>query len=88
MDLVPVKKTGGLTRSQFELLANIPPEEEWLANIRNEKTKKAYRCDVWEFVSFSGLGSFEDLRSVTRTHVIARRTDLEARKKKGNTVRR
>jgi integrase/recombinase XerD len=76
------------TRSEFERLANIPPEEEWLANIRNDKTRRAYRRDVREFVAFSGLIDFEELRSVTRAHVIAWRKDLEARNKKGSTVRR
>ena len=88
MDLVPVDKKGGLTRSEFERLANIPPEEEWLANIRNDKTRRAYRRDVREFVAFSGLIAFEELRSVSRAHVIAWRKDLEARSKKGSTVRR
>jgi hypothetical protein len=30
MDLVPLKKHS-LTRAQFEQLADVPPEEEWLA---------------------------------------------------------
>ena len=37
MDLVPLKKHG-LTHTQFEQLADIPLEEEWLANITNLKT--------------------------------------------------
>ena len=32
MDLVPLKKHS-LTRAQFEQLADVSPEEEWLANI-------------------------------------------------------
>jgi len=32
MELVPVTKQA-LTRAQFERLADVPPEEEWLANI-------------------------------------------------------
>lgn len=42
------KKNGGLTRAQFERLADIPPEEEWLVNITNAKTRRAYRNDVHE----------------------------------------
>lgn len=38
MDLVPVKKRS-LTPAQFEHLAAVPPEEEWLANITNAKTR-------------------------------------------------
>jgi len=41
MDLVPLKKHS-LTRAQFEQLADIPLEEEWLANITNLKTRRAY----------------------------------------------
>jgi hypothetical protein len=58
MDLVPVKKTGGLTRSQFELLANIPPEEEWLANIRNEKTKEGLSVRRAGVCFVFGIGQF------------------------------
>jgi hypothetical protein len=41
MDLVPFEKKT-LTRTQFEQLANIPPEDEWLANITNLKTRRAW----------------------------------------------
>ena len=33
----------GLTRVQFEQLAEVPPEEEWLANITSPKTRRAYQ---------------------------------------------
>jgi hypothetical protein len=39
MDPVPHKKHS-LTRAQFEQLADVPPEEEWLANITNLKTRR------------------------------------------------
>ena len=45
MDLVPLKKRS-LTRAQFDQLADVPPEEEWLANITNLKTRRAYKEDV------------------------------------------
>ena len=45
MDFVPLKKHS-LTPAQFEQLADIPPEEEWLANITNLKTRRAYKEDV------------------------------------------
>jgi hypothetical protein len=35
-----------LTRAQFEQLADIPLEEQWLANITNLKTRRAYKEDV------------------------------------------
>ena len=33
----------------------VPPELEWLANITNEKTRRAYKIDVSEFSRFLGL---------------------------------
>jgi hypothetical protein len=45
MELVPVGKQA-LTRAEFERLAEVPPEEEWLANITNAKTRRAYENDV------------------------------------------
>jgi hypothetical protein len=41
MELVPVAKQA-LTRAQFERLAEVPPEEEWLGNLTSEKTRRAY----------------------------------------------
>jgi hypothetical protein len=54
MDLVPLKKHS-LTRAQFEHLADIPLEEEWLAHITNLKTRRAYKEDLREFAAFSRL---------------------------------
>jgi hypothetical protein len=56
MDLVPLKKHS-LTRAQFEQLADVPPEEEWLANITNLKTRRAYKEDVrvYRVYRFAGL---------------------------------
>jgi integrase/recombinase XerD len=68
-----------LTPAQFSELAAIPAEQEWLENIDNKKTKRAYRNDVAEFIHFAGLKSFAALRAVTRMHVIAWRKDLEFR---------
>jgi site-specific recombinase XerD len=87
VSLVPINKSG-LTRAQFERLADIPLEEEWLRNIQNEKTQRAYRQDVREFVAFTGLQSFEQLRSIARSHVIAWRDDMKIRDLKPTTVRR
>jgi integrase/recombinase XerD len=86
-DLVPVGRQG-LSRAQFERLADVPPEEEWLANIGNEKTRRAYKADVREFVLFTGLQGYEELRAVTRSHVIAWRKDMEQRKLKPASRRR
>ena len=85
--LIPVKKTA-LTPGQFEKLADVPPEIEWLANITNEKTRRAYQNDVSEFSHFLGLRKPEDFRTVTRSHVIDWREDLEDRELSPTTIRR
>jgi hypothetical protein len=82
-DLVAVPNTSAavdqsaLTRAQFGQLAEVPPELEWLANITNSKTRRAYKIDVGEFSAFAGLQGPVELRVVTRAHVIAWRKDLE-----------
>jgi hypothetical protein len=47
MDLVPLKTTI-LRAPQFEQLSDVPPEDEWLANITNLKTRRADKEDVRE----------------------------------------
>ncbi|MCA9468322.1 MAG: tyrosine-type recombinase/integrase [Nitrospira sp.] len=85
--LIPVKKTA-LTPGQIEKLADVPPEIEWLANITNDKTRRAYKIDVDEFFHFRRLRKPEDLRTVTRSHVIAWRESLEKRELSPTTIRR
>jgi hypothetical protein len=46
-----------LTPAQFGDLADIPPELEWLANLTNPKTRRAYKIDVEEFIAFAGLAA-------------------------------
>jgi site-specific recombinase XerD len=87
MGLVPHKKQS-LTRAQFEQLADVPPEEEWLANITNLKTRRAYKEDVREFITFTALQDYMGLRSVGRSHVIAWRKDMERRGLAPSTIRR
>jgi len=87
MDLVPLKKHS-LTRAQFEQLADVPPEEEWLANITNLKTRRAYKEDVREFIAFTALQNYMGLRSVGRSHIIAWRKDMERRGLAPATIRR
>ena len=69
----------GLTPVQFADLADVPPELEWLANITNAKTRRAYKVDVAEFIAFTNLKDQSALRTVTRAHVIAWRKDMESR---------
>ena len=77
-----------LTPAQFGDLAEVPPELEWLANLTNPKTRRAYKIDVEEFIAFAGLGGIAELRSVTRAHVIAWRKDLERRGLAHSSIRR
>src|ERR1700682_5780760 len=87
MDLVPLKKHS-LTRAQFEQLADVPPEEEWLTNITNLKTRPAYKEDVREFIAFTGLQDYMRLRSIGRSHIISWRQDMERRGLAPSTIRR
>ncbi|MFZ0272385.1 MAG: tyrosine-type recombinase/integrase [Acidobacteriaceae bacterium] len=77
-----------LTPRQFSDLSDVPPELEWLANITNLKTRRAYKVDVAEFLKFSGLPDHTALRSVARSHVIAWRKDKESRSLAPTSIRR
>ena len=68
-----------LTAAEFCKLADIPPEIEWFANLRNPHTRAAYEHDLREFQQFAGMTRPEEFRTVTRAHVIAWRKDLERR---------
>ena len=74
--------------AQFEQLAEVPPEEEWLANLTNAKTRRAYKNDVGEFIAFTGLHDYGELRSVVRSHIIGWRKDMERRDLEPATIRR
>jgi integrase/recombinase XerD len=86
-DLVAITKTG-LTPVQFGDLAEVPPELEWLANLTNAKTRRAYKVDVEEFIGFTGLRGIAELRGITRAHVIAWRKHLEKRALAPSSIRR
>src|SRR5579884_3579540 len=68
-----------LTAAEFQRLAEVPPEAEWFANIKNPSTKRAYQNAIRDFIRFTGIGQPEEFRTVTRAHVIAWRDDLERR---------
>lgn len=38
-----------LTAREFQVLADVPPEAEWFANIENANTRRAYKSDVHDF---------------------------------------
>src|ERR1700733_13105299 len=84
---VKVKNTRLLTAAEFQRLADVPPEVEWFANIRNASTKRAYENAIKDFIRFTGIKRPEEFRGVTRAHVIAWRDDLGDRTLGGTTIR-
>ncbi len=76
-----------LTSREFQVLADVPPEAEWFANIDNEGTKRIYATSLREFMAFVGITRVEEFRIVTRSHVIAWRKQLEERALSGATIR-
>jgi site-specific recombinase XerD len=77
-----------LTAAQFQGLADVPPELEWFANLPNANTRHAYRQDLADFTRFVGIQRPEELRRVTRAHIIAWRKDCERRALAPATIRR
>ena len=77
-----------LTAAEFCKLADIPPEIEWFANLRNPHTRAAYEHDLRQFQQFVGMTQPEEFRTVTRAHVIAWRKDLERRLCAPTTIQR
>lgn len=77
-----------LTADEFHRLSDVPPETEWFANIDSAQTRRAYKNDIKEFMSFTGIEAPGEFRDVSRAHVIAWRKDLETRELSGATVRR
>ena len=76
-DVVQVRNTApavrrSLTPGQYDRLAEV----EWLANITNPKTRRAYKIYLGEFSVFAGHRSPE--RTVVRAQVIAWRKDFGA----------
>lgn len=82
---VPVVVSGSAERAiaaqKFRELAQVPDAVLWFANIQNPHTRRAYKADVEDFVAFCGIEHPEQLRDVTRGHVIAWRDSLRARLK-------
>lgn len=80
--------SGSLTPVQFQQLAEVPPAVAWFANIDNPRTRRAYESDLREFMTFTGIEDPAQFRSVSRSHVLAWRRDLERRTLSGATIRR
>src|SRR5215831_6773684 len=79
---------GSLSTAQFATRSAIPPEAEWCANVRNRHTREHSQRDIGQFIAFAGLGSVDQLREVTRPHVLAWRDHLQGRGLANDTIRR
>ena len=44
-----------LIATEFQGLADVPPEREWFANIDNPQTRRAYQNDLQVFSRFVGI---------------------------------
>ena len=80
---VPAK--AGIT---VELLAQVPAEEVWLESLPSERTRRAYRSDVRDFVQALAISDREQLYQVGTAAVIAWRGQLEKRGAKRSTIAR
>ncbi|MGE3308460.1 MAG: tyrosine-type recombinase/integrase [Limisphaerales bacterium] len=90
-DDAPVPLTGGahaLNPTDFERLRHVPPLLEWLANIENPNTRRAYRNAVADFMAFAGVKNWDALATITRAHVIAWRRQMTHRHLKPASIRR
>jgi integrase/recombinase XerD len=87
-DEVSAIRNRALNAAEFHLLAEVPPELEWFANIENPNTRRAYQNDVKDFRLFAGIERPEEFRTVKRAHLIAWRKQLEARGLEGSSIRR
>lgn len=86
-ELVPVNEERRLTAAAFQVLAEVPAEVEWFANLGNKATRRAYENALKDFMRFTGIVQPDEFRTVTRAHVIAWRDDLVRRALSGMTLR-
>ncbi len=69
------------------VLADLPPEVEWFANLSNPCTRRAYENAIRDFVLFIGIARPEEFRTVTRAHIVAWHDELAHRGLGSSTVR-
>jgi site-specific recombinase XerD len=50
---------------------------EWLANLDNQQTRRAYRTDILDFFQIIGVRSVKDLQDIVRGHVLIWRANME-----------
>lgn len=77
-----------LTAARSRGLAEVPSEVEWIANLVNPRTRRAYRMDIRDFMRFAGIRQPGELARVVRAQVIAWRQSLQARGLSPATIRR
>jgi integrase/recombinase XerD len=77
-----------LSAAEFHQLRDVPAVFEWLANIDNANTRRAYQGDLEAFIGFCGIETPLELRDVTRAHVIAWRDQVASQGLAPATVRR
>ena len=77
-----------MSKAEFQVLGEVPPEAEWFANITNPNTRRAYKNDVCGFMRFVGIEKPEEFRRVKRPHVIAWRDLLVQEGLAPATIRR
>ena len=66
-----------------DLLSKVPAEEVWLESLESERTRRAYRNDVRDFIETLSIGSSDELYAVPPAAVIAWRRQLEKKKDDG-----
>lgn len=86
--VTPLPPPTSLTTDQFHALAAIPPGLEWFANLPNTNTRRTYRQDIRDVQAFAGLQRPEQVRAVTRAHVIGWREQLTRQGLANDTIRR
>lgn len=75
-------------RALFDRLEQVPPHTEWLANLTNPCTRRAYRADIEDFFASIGAAGDADLGRIQRGHVLHWRRSLEQRRLAASTIRR
>ena len=75
---VPARSDGSL--APIDILATIAEEDVWLANLKSERTRRAYKADVCDFMESLDIRSGDELYRVKPVVVIAWRKQLEERK--------
>jgi integrase/recombinase XerD len=77
-----------LSRAEFHGLGESPRNWSGLPTSTTRAPGRAYRNDVKEFTAFAGVERPEEMRQVTRAHLIAWRKDLERRGLAPSSIRR